>query len=72
MSFPIAAIAKRVLSIETPIGVPWKFPPCNALFLETSINGLSLTELISLSIILVAERMTSICGPSHWGEVRSA
>ncbi|KVI09495.1 hypothetical protein Ccrd_012103, partial [Cynara cardunculus var. scolymus] len=72
MSFPMEAIAKRVLSMETPMGVPWKFPPCKALFLATSIKGLSLTELISLSIIFVDDRITSICGPSHWGELEEA
>ncbi|RDX71908.1 hypothetical protein CR513_48679, partial [Mucuna pruriens] len=39
MSLPIEATAKRVLSIETPIGVPWKLPPFKALFLATSIKG---------------------------------
>jgi hypothetical protein len=36
------------------------------------MSGLSLlTELISLSIDLVAKRMTSIYGPSHCGDVLS-
>ncbi|POO01685.1 hypothetical protein TorRG33x02_024620 [Trema orientale] len=67
MSFPIDAIAKRVLSIETPIGVPWKLPPWRALFLETSIKGLSFTEFISLSIDLVENLITSICGRTEPG-----
>ncbi|KAG6556793.1 hypothetical protein Mapa_001739 [Marchantia paleacea] len=60
MSLPIAETARRKLSMETPMGVPWKFPPVTALLRATSISGLSLTELISLSIEWVAARMTSI------------
>uniref|UniRef100_A0A0A9B684 Uncharacterized protein n=1 Tax=Arundo donax TaxID=35708 RepID=A0A0A9B684_ARUDO len=60
MSLPIAAMASLVLSMDTPMGVPWKFPPWSALPRETSMSGLSLTELISRSMDLVAARITSI------------
>ncbi|KAG6543488.1 hypothetical protein Mapa_015158 [Marchantia paleacea] len=72
MSFPMAPSAKRMLSMDTPMGVPWKLPPCRALSLATSMSGLSFTEFISRSIECVAARITSICGPSHCGDVRRA
>jgi len=59
MSLPIAAMASRKLSIETPMAVPWKFPPWTALSPAASMSGLSLTELISLWIACVAYRIAS-------------
>lgn len=50
MSLVMADNAMRMLSIDTPIRVPWKLPPWRTKPLPASMMGLLFTELISRSM----------------------